>query len=118
MALSGVMPSRYDTEIFNMKSNSVKPKKPRYMIGKSLLLSFCLAASFTVSGAEQEQSELELYTQFLERYEKYSQSQASAVFDISRESVQARAQQAEALLAEVQSIDCLLYTSPSPRDRG
>ena len=33
------------------------------MIGKSLLLSFCLAASFTVSGAEQEQSELELYTQ-------------------------------------------------------
>ena len=88
-----------------MKSNSVKPKQPRYMIGKSLLLSFCLAASFTVSGAEQEQSELELYTQFLERYEKYSQSQASAVFDISRESVQARAQQAEALLAEVQSID-------------
>ncbi|MCS5553696.1 MAG: DUF885 domain-containing protein, partial [SAR324 cluster bacterium] len=105
MALSGVIPSRYDKEIFNMKSNSVKPKKPRYMIGKSLLLSFCLAASFTVSGAEQEQSELELYTQFLERYEKYSQSQASAVFDISRESVQARAQQAEALLAEVQSID-------------
>ena len=75
------------------------------MIGKSLLLSFCLAASFTVSGAEQEQSELELYTQFLERYEKYSQSLASAVFDISWESVQARAQQAEALLAEVQSID-------------
>ena len=46
------------------------------MIGKSLLLSFLLTASFTVSSAEQEQSELELYTQFLERYEKYSQSLA------------------------------------------
>ena len=72
MALSGVMPSRYDKEIFNMKSNSVKPKKPRYMIGKSLLLSFLLTASFTVSSAEQEQSELELYSQFLDQYEAVS----------------------------------------------
>lgn len=88
-----------------MKSNSVKPKKPRCMSGKLLLLACCLAASFTVSGAKQEQSELELYTQFKERHEKYSQSLASAVFDISWELVQARAQQAEALFAEVQSID-------------
>ena len=70
-----------------MKSNSVKPKQPRYMIGKSLLLSFLLTASFTVSSAEQEQSELELYTQFLDQYEAYGASQASAMFDVSWESV-------------------------------
>ena len=90
---------------FNMKSNSVKPKQPRYLIGKSLLLSCLLAASFTVSSAEQEQSELELYTQFLDQYEAYSASKASAMFDVSWESVQAQAQKAELLLAEAEHID-------------
>ena len=88
-----------------MKSNSVKPKQPRFMIGKSLLLSCLLTASFTVSSAEQEQSELELYTQFLDQYEAYSASQASAMFDVSWESVQAKAQKAELLLAEAEHID-------------
>ena len=75
------------------------------MIGKSLLLSCLLTASFTVSSAEQEQSELELYTQFLDQYEAYSASQASAMFDVSWESVQAKAQKAELLLAEAEHID-------------
>ena len=83
----------------------MKPKQPRYMIGKSLLLSFLLTASFTVSSAEQEQSELELYTQFLDQYEAYRASQASAMFDVSWESVQAQAQKAELLLAEAEHID-------------
>lgn len=92
-------------KIFNMKSNSVKLKQPRHMIGKSLLLSCLLAASFTVSSAEQEQSELELYTQFLDQYEAYRASQASAMFDVSWESVRAQAQKAELLLAEAEHID-------------
>jgi len=88
-----------------MKSNSLKPKQPRYLIGKSLLLSCLLAASFIVSSAEQEQSELELYSQFLDQYEAYGASQASAMFDVSWESVQAQAQKAELLLAEAAHID-------------